>query len=254
MRTENFFKVCCAAGLLAAMICTPGVGALEAESFVPPPPPVNPANPAQAGTAAEKSAVTNTLDDNYVFDDNGRRDPFTFTKAVVNLQENTDGKVVDTDNADHGIPKEVVEKKRNASELALNLAEGALMDLDPNSAIAKCEQGMEEFKDVPDISRYPELEVVKGRILRARKAGEQMRSRQTVERDFYAMNIKINGVMVHKKNPLAIINTKIVHKGDLVPVSGDATDIMVDEILSERVVFLFRGYRMTLMVADAGGK
>ena len=253
MQTAQLIKTCSAAGavLLAVLICAPSVFAGEVEAVTPPPPPVNSGQPI---AAPDKAAVTNILDDNYVFDDNGRRDPFTFTKAVVNLKEDNGVPSINDGNPDPTLPKELVEKKRNASELALNLSEAALMELDPNTAIAKCEQGMEEFKDVLDISRYPELEVVKGRILRARKAGEQMRSRQTVERDFYAMNIKINGVMVHKKNPLAIINTKIVHKGDLVPISGDATDIMVDEILPERVVFLFRGYRMTLLVADAGGK
>src|SRR6185295_20388045 len=88
-----------------------------------------------------------------------------------------------------GIPPEMVQKKKNAAELACNIAEAALMELDPNTAVAKCEQGMEEFKDVPNLSLYPELEVVKGRLLRARKASENLRARQTAQRDFDAMNI-----------------------------------------------------------------
>ena len=106
------------------------------------------------------------------------------------------------------------------------------MELDPNTAITKCDAGMDEFKPIPNLSQFPELEVVKGRLLRARKASEQMRSRQTAQRDFDAMNIEISGVMAMKKNSQAIINGEIAHKGTMVKASSDSADVMVDEILA----------------------
>ena len=120
---------------------------------------------------------------------------------------------------------EVVEQKRAAADLQCNLAEASIMDFEPNTAISRCEQGMDVFKDVPDITKYPELEIVKGRLMRARKASDQMRNRQTAERDFSAMNLKIAGVTVVGRNSKssAIINSKTVHKGDLVgDISSDS--------------------------------
>lgn len=245
--------------ILAAMLAVPvGAGALAGEEQpIPPPPPPPAANPGQPGQPApapgEKTTVANPLDDNWVIDPNGRRDPFTFTKALANLKDDI-GPVDPLAPPPGELPREEREKKRNNAELAVNQAEGLLMELDAANALAQCDKGMEEFKGVEDIARYPELEVVKGRLLRARKASDQMRSRQTAERDFGAMNIKIQGVSINKKSPMAIINSKTVKKGETVSVSGDNTDVMVDEIQPERVVFLFRGYRMTLLVAESSGK
>ena len=113
---------------------------------------------------------------------------------------------------------------------------------------------MDEFKLIPNLSQFPELEVVKGRLLRARKASEQMRSRQTAQRDFDAMNIEISGVMAMKKNSQAIINGEIAHKGTMEEASSDSADVMVDEILPERVMFVFRGLQMMLLLSEAGRK
>lgn len=245
-----------AALLLAVVVSTLStVSAGEEKLPPPPPPPPIPGTPEVPGTPAEKPVVSSISGEDYVFDPNNRRDPFTFTKAVVSLEAVVQKQGEEEVPVSNRLPNEVVEEKRRLAEAKLNLAEMSLMELDPNSAVTQTDLGMDVFKGIDDISIYPELEVVKGRILRARKAGDQMRGRQSAERDFSAMNIKISGVMVHnRKNSQAIINSKIVRKGDLVAVTGDATDIMVDEILSERVVFLFRGYRMTLLVAEAGGK
>ena len=81
-----------------------------------------------------------------------------------------------------------------------------------------------------------------------------MRSRQQAQRDFDAMNIEISGVMALKKNSQAIINGEIAHKGTLVKAAADSADVMVDEILPERVMFVFRGYRMMLLLSEAGRK
>jgi hypothetical protein len=115
-------------------------------------------------------------------------------------------------------------------------------------AARACEQGMEEFKDVPELFRYPELEIAKGRLLRARKASETMRLRQTAQRDFDAMKIQITGVMAKPKNSQAIINSEIVRKGSMIKSSSEAADVMVDDIYSDRVVFVFRGYRMMMLL------
>jgi hypothetical protein len=255
-RGATMSKIECATGsnrsaaiLLAAIVGVLTFAAFANEEAAVPPP------PASAIPNSVDKVTLSALDENYIFDANGRRDPFTFTKAVVDMSQlNGSQDSINTEKDPGILPKDVVEKKRNAAELACNLAEASLMELDPNASVARCDQGMEEFKDIApnDMGKYPELEVVKNRILRARKAADQMRNRQTAERDFSAMNIKIAGVMAQKKNSQAIINSKIVHKGDLVAISSDSADVMVDEILPERVVFVFRGYRMTLLLSEAG--
>ena len=219
------------------------------EPIAPPPPvPIDPNAP-----TAEKPITTSPLDQDYVFDDNGRRDPFTFTKTFAVINNGGEGPIKEAEEPDEKtIAQEMLKKIKSAAEAACTQAETALMELDSTSAIAKCDSGMEEFKPVPNLSLYPDLEIVKGRLLRARKAGEQMRSRQAAQRDFDAMNIKIAGVMAMKKNSQAIINSEIVHKGSMVKASGETADVMVDEILPERVVFVFRGYRMMLLLSDAG--
>lgn len=243
-----------AVALTVALRAVSVAAAAEEPPVAPPPVPAVPAD-----QLPEKPAVsTSSLDSDFVIDDNGRRDPFTFTKNIaVPIDSQIASVNQDGDSTEVKIPglaDEVVKKKKSAAELACNTAEAFLMELDPNSAIAKTDQGMEEFKDVPELFKYPELEVVKGRLLRARKASEQIRSRQTAQRDFDSMKIQISGVMAQKKNSQAIINSEIVHKGSMVKSSSEQADVMVDEILPERVVFVFRGYRMMLLLSDAGGK
>jgi hypothetical protein len=254
MQTFKHMFLSATAVMLALTLCGTA-GAVEEQQVPPPPSPIAPENPAQA--IPDKVSVS-SLDQDWVIDDLGRRDPFTFTKNVVVMDPVQGGSIDQGQETPTGLPPEVLERKRTAAELACNLAEMSLMELDPNGAVAKCDQGMEEFKDVPNMSKYPELEIVKGRLLRARKASENLRGRQTAQRDFDAMNIKILGVVAKPKNSQVIIQSgkeaDILHKGSMVKTSNDSTDVMVDEILPERVVFNFRGYRMMLLLQDAGGK
>src|SRR5947207_14061408 len=109
------------------------------------------------------------------------------------------------------------------------------MALEPAAARAKCDQCMEAFKPISNMSLYPELEVVKGRILRARKASDTLSARQIAQRDFDAMNIKILGALVRPKNSLVILKsgkeTETLHKGSMVKVSSDSADAMPDQSL-----------------------
>lgn len=238
------------------MALTTRAGEAEQPPPVPPPPVAPPVAVDPNGVPSDKPATTSSLEVDYVFDDNGRRDPFTFTKNVA-IVDRQDGDIT-IPNANpkepQGVAPEVLKRIKSQAELACSMAETSLMELDPNTAITKCDQGMDEFKPIPDLSKYPDLEIVKGRLLRARKAADQMRGRQTAQRDFDALNIEISGVMALKKNSQAIINGEIVHKGTMVKSSNDAADVMVDEILPERVMFNFRGYKMMLLLAEAGRK
>lgn len=254
MSFKNKWTAWSAAAVLAVALGAAST-AVALEEPVPPVPPVPPTvPPAEATPPGEKPVTTSPLDQDYVFDDNGRRDPFTFTKNIaIQAEAGPVAKVEGEEQPQPGVAPEIVKKKRDAADLACNMAEAFLMDLDPNSAIAKTEQGMEEFKDVPELFKYPELEVAKGRLLRARKAGETMRTRQTAQRDFDAMKIQITGVMARAKNPNAIINSEIVHKGSMIKSNAEAADVMVDEIANDRVVFVFRGYRM-MMLLEGGAR
>lgn len=237
--------------ILCALALQGMVSVAGEEPIVPPPVPLPP-DPNLPVT--DKPVTTNALDVDFGFDDNGRRDPFTFTKNVAIVEQNGDKPPVEGSDEPPTIAPEVVKRIKSAAEADCAMAEASLMELDPNAAITKCDAGMDEFKPIPNLSAFPELEIVKGRLLRARKASEQMRARQTAQRDFDAMNIEISGVMALKKNSQAIINGEISHKGTMVKASSDSADVMVDEILPERVTFVFRGYRMMLLLSEASRK
>jgi len=244
---HNFLVEC----MFSAALCGLGIAGEEQPPVTPPSTPAE--NPATV--PGEKPAQTSSLDMDWVIDDNNRRDPFTFTKNVVVLDPTVPGPSPDQPDQP-GVAPEVLAKIKNDAEIACNLAETALMELDPTAAITKCDQGMEAFKPISNMSVYPELEVVKGRILRVRKASETLRARQTAQRDFDAMNIKILGAVVKNKNSQVIIQSgkeaEVLHKGSMVKVSSDSADVMVDEILPERVVFNFRGFRMMLLMESSG--
>ena len=87
-------------------------------------------------------------------------------------------------------------------------------------------------------------------LIRMRKAAERIKQRQDAERDFNQMNIKLTGVVAREKNSQAIVNAKVVTKGDVVPSSNEGVDVVVADILPQQVVFVFRGYKMMLTLSE----
>jgi len=90
---------------------------------------------------------------------------------------------------------------------------------------------------------------IREKLLELRRAGERVRQRQEAEKKFRDMNIRLTGVVARAHHSQAIVNGKIVGKGEAVAVSEN-NDVVVDEIQPDQVIFLFQGYKMGLTLSD----
>ncbi|MFH0939120.1 MAG: hypothetical protein V1899_07565 [Planctomycetota bacterium] len=213
-----------------------------------PAPPIQPV--ASHEQPDDKKLVDETV---FNFDAGERRDPFTFTKIVPSSGDDAKAGVdLLNPNKKQLRPHEVEAKKKQAEELYVD-AEHAFMVTEFVSSVTTCDRGLEIFKDITNLLDYPLLQTVRDNLLRLRKASERMKQRQNADREFGRLNIKVTGVVARDKRSQAIINGMLVNKGSLVTTSADSNDtIMVDEILPERVIFLFRGYKMALFLPEIG--
>jgi len=200
--------------------------------------------PGAPGAEGAKPAAENKP---FVFpDQEGRRDPFTFaTLAALPVEDAGTGTV-----GRPTLKPSQIQEKKNEAEAAYNSAEQAFMNLNAADTVSNCDKGLEVFRDINDLSAYKELQEIRERLFRLRKAGERIRLRQTAEGEFAKLNLRLSGVVARDRKSQAIVNSKIVSKGDLVPTIADSADVVVDEILPDQVVFLFRGYRLLLSISD----
>src|SRR5437762_14139440 len=91
------------AACFLALALSGTAGAVEEQPVQPPPPPPTGAeNPAQP--IPEKGVSVSTLDMDWVIDDLGRRDPFTFTKNVVVMDAVRDGPIDLNPDQPQGLP------------------------------------------------------------------------------------------------------------------------------------------------------
>lgn len=228
------FSALCAlvcAGLLAA--------AVHAGEPVPPPPAPAP--------QAEPEKKPQPVEEAFRFDKGERRDPFTFAKGAAIRP----GPGPDPEPGPPPINPAEIQAKKAEAEQHYAAAEEDMLDSKSVEAVQKCDKGLEVFKDIPNIATYKELQDIRERLFRLRKAAERIRTRQEAERDFGALAIRVTGVVARERNSHAIVNAKVVSKGELVPTTQDGPDIVVDEILPQQVVFLFRGFRMMLTVSES---
>ena len=174
------------------------------------------------------------------------RDPFTIAKVTkpINDVELPDQLKTPT------MPASVVEGKRKAAESYYASAEQCLLENKAAASMTQCDRGIDELKDVTIITDYPTLQLVRENLLRLRKAAERKQQRQDVEQEFNRLNLKVSGIIAAKRSQ-AISNGKIVSKGDLVSPSADNSNVViVEEILPEQVIVLFRGYKMSLTLTE----
>jgi len=190
------------------------------------------------------------------------RDPFTFRRKPIVQARDT---VRDTTSTLPPGPVTAVsaeairqktadmEKWYGEAELAFMLQTGR--DTRLSEVAFKCDKGLELLKDLPDVTRCPDpvavrdLLQVKEKLLELRRAGERVRQRQDAEKKFRDMNIRLTGVVARERRSQAIVNGKIVGKGEVVAVSEN-NDVVVDEIQPDQVIFLFQGYKMSLTLSD----
>jgi hypothetical protein len=211
-----------------------------------------PAGAPPAGGAEANTEKAPQVEETFNFVPGDRRDPFTFTKVVPKLATPTSSSTnPDEDQTQKRMDAAQIAAKKSEALNYYSMAESALMDMNAAESMARCDRGLEVFKDV-QMNLYKELQEVRDVLLRLRKAAERIRQRQDAERDFSQMNLHLTGVVARDKNSQAIINAKVVTKGDVVPSSTEGVDIVVADILPQQVVFIYRGYKMMLTLSEIG--
>jgi len=196
------------------------------------------------------------------FEPGGYRDPFAFHKKLDRIAARSTpiGPVSPTLTPPNPLDPAEIQKRREKAERCYGEAQQAFMletgrDTRPSDVVSKCDKGLEELKDVGDLSKYPDqaavrdLVQIREKLLELRRAGEQVRQRREAERRFRDMNLRLTGVVAQQRHSQAIVNGKIVGKGEVVATS-ESNDVVVDEILPDQVIFLFQGYKMSLTLSD----
>ncbi len=232
--------------VLLLLTVAPFARAIAGEA--PPPP----AGGAEA-TPENKEGEKKPIEESFNFVPGERRDPFTFTKVIPKVAPPPTGVITtpDEDKTPQRMDAAQIAAKKNEALNFYAQAEGSLMEMNATESMARCDRGLEVFKDV-QMNLYKELQEVRDVLLRLRKAAERIRQRQDAERDFGMMNIHLTGVVARDKNSQAIINAKVVAKGDVVPSSTEGSDVVVSDILPQQVVFIYRGYKMMLTLSEIG--
>lgn len=179
----------------------------------------------------------------FVYDDGGRRDPFTFTKPIITKNESVPGQ------PDQISPNTVVILKEQA-ERSYNTAEQLMMAGNAREAITACDKGLEAFREFKNIEEVPDLQEMRERLFRLRKAADRLRTRSDAEQAFKNLNLRVSGVVARDRDSRAIVNNKVVGKGDLILASDNSEGAIVDDIVPGRVIVRFRGYKMVLDVAQ----
>ncbi|MCW8133638.1 MAG: hypothetical protein KIS92_25055 [Planctomycetota bacterium] len=220
--------------LAGAGICLLAGGWARAEEKAGEKPPDKPAEAPPVSTFADEPP--------FVYDDGGRRDPFTFTKPIIAPTETAPG-------PDQIAPSTLIVLKEQAERNYL-LAEQLMMAGNPREAITACDKGLEGFREIKNIEEVPDLQDMRERLFRLRKAADRLRSRADAEQAFKNLNLRVSGVVARDRDSRAIVNNKVVGKGDLILASDNSEGAIVDDIVPGRVVVRFRGYKMVLDVAQ----
>jgi hypothetical protein len=191
----------------------------------------------------------------FKFEMGERRDPFVFiAKAPVQQIENP-GTTPGTPGTEPGInlSNETIAKVKAEAEAFYAEAERAFLEFSREGkaveAIAKCDEGLNLFTQYQKASTVPQWQEIREKLFDLRKAADRIRQRQDAKRKFEELNIRLTGIVAKEKNSQAIVNSRTVRKGDVV-AAGESSDVVVDEIRPDQVVFVFQGFKMALNLSD----
>lgn len=187
------------------------------------------------------SAVASDVDEPHVFDPAHRRDPFTFRQSIPT------GPVIWDP-----VPVEPVfdpQATREEIRRHYDSAEQAFLDANWNSVLVSCARAIDVLRAVPmeERNKFSGEETA---IFRLHTAADRMILREEAQNQFKALNIALTGVVARNASAQAIVNSKIVSRGTVVPVPNAPQDVVVLEIRANEVVFLYRGFRMTVEIKD----
>jgi hypothetical protein len=208
-----------------------------------------------APAATPPNAALNTPEskEKWRFSARGRRDPFTFakvTKAKIKpVTEKDPGRITQVDSKDVLAPEEI-QKKRDAAQKKYDAAELALMEGAARNSVERCDEGLAVFRDVQNLGSYRELQEVREKLYRLRKAAVRLKERIDADSEFLALGLRITGIVSRERKAQTIVNGAIRNKGDVISATSEGSEVVVDEIRPDQVIFLYKTYRMSLPLTD----
>ncbi len=178
------------------------------------------------------------------FVDDGMRDPFTFIRV-----KEAEVKIETVESVTPKDPRIRIEQEAREK---LAKAETQFKSAQYKSAITNCDEGLESISKLEKDVRLPEVSIqeIREKLYSLRTAAERLYNRKIAEQAFKQLNIKVTGVVAKNRNSLAIVNSRVVTRGDLIESTDQSGGAIVDEILPGRVILRFRGYRMELDAAQ----
>ncbi len=192
-------------------------------------------------------AMASETDAPFVVEQRDRRDPFTFRSkfGVQAVKEDVTGC--------YPVPPvpptfDLIAARAKLQETYAR-AENAFLDAQFPQSLQGCDEGLTVLQSIPENQRAS-FGTFQNDLARLRTATERQIQRAEAQRQFDSLNVSLTGVVVHDRQSQAIVNAKIVSRGELVPLTNSPQDVIVLEIRPQEVVFLFHGYRMPVAIKD----
>ena len=196
------------------------------------------------GAAASDVETIAKGDDSFVIVPGERRDPFTFRRKIE----------TPTTGCYPVLPPVVIDDfNRAATRLKLSQvydrAENAFMNSQLNEAMLACDEGLGVIQGIPQNHRDG-FGDEQNSILRLRAAVNHQLVRDEAQRQFDALNISLTGVVARTGLSQAIVNSRVVTRGEIVSLENAPQNVLVLEIRQNEVIFLYRGFRMNVPIKD----
>jgi hypothetical protein len=192
--------------------------------------------------------------DKWTFTVRDRRDPFTFAKVKKfsgpKINNDPGSNLPPNSGSKGNLPPEEIDLKRREALKQYELGERMLMDGSAKLSMDRCDEGLNVFRDVDNINSYPELQEVRERIYRLRKAATRVKDRNDADSEFLALGLRITGIVSRERKAQAIVNGKVSNKGDVITASSEGSEVVIDEIRPDQVIFLYKTFRMALPLSD----
>ena len=203
------------------------------------------------GTAIASDVETQAPknDEAFVFPQTDRRDPFTFRQKIEIQVTKTP--------YDPPPPPPIDNFNPIATRLKLaqtyDRAENAFLNAQLNETQQACDEGLSLLQSIPQ-NRRGEFGSEQTAILRLRTAAERQIVRAEAQRQFEALNISLTGVVARTGLSQAIVNAKVVTRGEIVPLENAPQSVLVHEIRQSEVIFLYRGFRMPVVIKEGADR
>jgi len=197
--------------------------------------------------AAFGSAAASEADAPFIVQQNDRRDPFTF-RAKYEIQA-----VKEDVTYDPPPPAFDLVAARAKLRETYARAENAFLDAQFPQSLQGCDEGLTVLQSIPENQRAS-FGTFQNDLARLRTASDRQIQRAEAQRQFESLNVSLTGVVVHDRQSQAIVNAKIVSRGELVPLANAPQDVIVLEIRPNEVVFLFHGYRMPVAIKEGSAQ